>query len=348
VTVGTFDSLPEARRARDKYLAFEEGNQDATESHVYEKYERIRSRTEVFREERELIRTLRERDFNAELMEATLEVIQSTPIEGHVTLNYNSNLGSSPFAVVASTADLHFGKRVPNWNGEGYDRKTAKYNLITTTRELIKRVTAFGTPEHIFLTIGGDDLHIDNVHSKTTKGTLLEVDGTPQEILQDFIPTLLGWVSMWLGVGAETMTIVLTPGNHNEFVSQAIAHVVEQYVKEVDGVHVHTVPEARSYFTYRKTLLGFSHGDDIPLKRLAAIMPDEARHLWSGTDSSLFFVQHEHHLETLEEGGVTILKHPTLSPADKWHSKKGYTSRQRNTAYIIHSEGGFTITHVDV
>jgi hypothetical protein len=37
-----------------------------------------------------------------------------------------------------------------------------------------------------------------------------------------------------------------------------------------------------------------------------------------------------------------------LSPADKWHSKKGYTSRQRNTAYIIHSEGGFTITHVDV
>jgi hypothetical protein len=141
--------------------------------------------------------------------------------------------------------------------------------------------------------------------------------------------------------------IFVTPGNHNEILSQAIGYAVEAFFRNDMEVTVYTQPLPRSYELYGTTLLGFTHGDDIPHKRLPNLMAQEASPMWSGADTRLFFLQHEHHLETYEEGGVTLLKQPTLSPADKWHDKKGYKSRPRNMAYLVHHEGGFTIMQVE-
>jgi hypothetical protein len=321
-------------------------NQD--EMGLREKYSRLSDLRQERADEREAYRALLERDHNSDMLGALKDAFENLSLPD-VTYTVYTQEGrrNDQFAVVASTADLHFGKRVAGFRGsEFYDREIARDTLFETTERLIERIGRIGRPDIAYLTIGGDDLHFDNIRGSTTKGTVLELDGTPQEILHEWVEVLFGWLSVWRGF-ADELVIFVTPGNHNEILSQAIGYAVEAFFRNDMEVTVYTQPLPRSYELYGTTLLGFTHGDDIPHKRLPNLMAQEASPMWSGADTRLFFLQHEHHLETYEEGGVTLLKQPTLSPADKWHDKKGYKSRPRNMAYLVHHEGGFTIMQVE-
>ena len=53
-----------------------------------------------------------------------------------------------------------------------------------------------GTPDYIYLALGGDGLHIDNQNKTTTRGTLQDCDGTPEELAWTWVEMCREYVDL--------------------------------------------------------------------------------------------------------------------------------------------------------
>ncbi len=61
----------------------------------------------------------------------------------------------SPFSVIISPTDYHWGMYGPSYTGEPYNREIAKKRLFESTQELLRRITKRGRPDKILLALGG-------------------------------------------------------------------------------------------------------------------------------------------------------------------------------------------------
>jgi hypothetical protein len=303
------------------------------------------TRIEREKEQRELkADAYRWRDFHNSVIEALTTGFR------HIAATYTvpqvavSRTARPPLAVYASTADLHYGKYA--WDretGHQYNRELARIHLMTLTDELVWEAALFGKPQQVILTIGGDDLHVDTYNGTTTKGTLMDLDGTTAEIVEGYAALIVEWIDKWRSLGAP-VDILVTPGNHNVVLAHALGLMVAAYYRDTN-VKVSTSPMMRKYAAVGDTLLMFTHGEKGNIRDLHAHMAHEAAHLWGNSKKRVVFTQHLHQYEQADKMGVLFFRHPSISGVDRWHSNSLYATATRGaSAYIIRERSIHTLT----
>jgi hypothetical protein len=244
----------------------------------------------------------------------------------------------SPYAVVISPTDFHWGKH--GWVdevGDGYDLATAEQRLFDKTNELICRLP--GRPDEIILATGSDWFHVDTDTGTTTRGTPQDMATSPAEILMTGCDLARQHIDLLRQVAPVRVTFM--PGNHDRHSTFALMMYLSAYYRNEDDVTVIVSPKTRQYLTYGDTLLGFTHGDKLGPTKLGPIMATEAREDWGKHTHHLWFHGHLHHQTLTERDGVTIIQLPSLAGHDRYHYRSGYTmSNPGLAAHIIDMQHG--------
>jgi len=243
-----------------------------------------------------------------------------------------------PYAVVVGLTDLHHGKYSDSAeNFESYNRTMAKERLLNCTADLLGKLGRFGKPDKLYVPVGSDFLHIDTDKGTTTKGTPLDLDGTPAEILIDSCQLMEDWILMLLQVGP--VELVLMSGNHDRLTGLAVLLYLEALFRNVPDVKVSLDRTPRVYRAYGQNLLGFAHGDIVnKTQDLAGMMAREAGQFWSSCPRRTIYTGHLHseRTETDVTFGVTRRQIPSLSGPDRWHARHGYLGAPKSLPFYLH------------
>jgi predicted phosphodiesterase len=246
-------------------------------------------------------------------------------------------------AVVISPYDLHYGKY--SWSGEvmeQYNRQIARELLLEKTRNLIPDIIKYNV-EKIIIPVGSDFFHIDTLGGTTTKGTPQDCDGTYVQIMVEGNQLMVEFIDILRQVA--NVEIVLAAGNHDFKLSHALLQFLGAYYRNANDVNVLESHRFRQYFTYGKTLMGFTHGDGAKHSDLPLLMANESPAEWATCPNKVFFTGHLHHEVVKDYNGVRVFQMPSLSGSDRWHHNHGYEGSVRALhAYVINKETGVKAT----
>jgi predicted phosphodiesterase len=245
-----------------------------------------------------------------------------------------------PFAIVMNVMDLHFAKHA--WTdiaGQTYSKAQCEDLLIRHTSDLIVKLAPYGRPDVIYIPVGSDWNHVDTLNGETTHGTPQDMDGLPENM--EFEGKMLAVKHIDLCRQIAPVILVFCPGNHDEKNSLSLLHFLFAWYKDAPDVEVRIATQPRQYVSYGDNLFGFVHGNDEKVTQLASLMASEARTQWGQTKNSFWFTGHLHHEVVRELDGITTYQVNSLSPADRWHAKKGFVlSRRALHAYLIDRHDG--------
>ena len=248
-----------------------------------------------------------------------------------------------PFEVLLSPTDFHWGKR----GVDGYDRETARARLFATTDRLLDRLVHRGAPEQIVLMLGSDGLHIDNARSETTRGTVQDCDGSPEELASSWVMLCASYVDHVRQVAPVRVHVI--PGNHDAYTSVLLRTALGGWFRNAQDVEVVPDLASRQYYRYGRSLLVFLHGDVGKARDWVELAAEEARVEWGETDRTFVFCGHLHTERELEQrGGAIVYRMPSLAGTDRWHKRMGYVaSRKAIAAFIVDKERGVIATEVE-
>ena len=247
-----------------------------------------------------------------------------------------------PYEVVLSPTDFHWGKR-----GEHYNREIARDRLFDVTDRLLDRLVNMGCPDRILLVLGSDGLHIDSANSTTTRGTVMDTDGTPEELASSWIQLCAAYVDRIRQVAPVRLHII--PGNHDAYTSVLLRTALSGWFRTADDVEVITDTKNRQYYRYGRSLLVFLHGDIGASRDWVELAANEARKEWGNTDRTFIFTGHLHTERELEQrAGAIVYRMPSLAGADRWHQKMGYVgNRKALAAYLVDNHRGVVATLIE-
>tara|TARA_R100001594_G_scaffold42369_1_gene74417 strand:+ start:320 stop:1789 length:1470 start_codon:yes stop_codon:yes gene_type:complete len=250
-----------------------------------------------------------------------------------------------PYTAVISPTDFHWGKYAPAYSGDPFNRDIAKERLWATTQELIQRMAARGRPESIHLALGGDGLHIDNQGRTTTRGTLQDCDGTPEELAWTWVMVCKDYVELLRQVAPIKLFVV--PGNHDYYTATLLRAALAGWFHTAEDVEVIEAMSSRQYSSYGDNLITFLHGDVGKVKDWPAIIAGEVPEQWGKSSNRFIFTGHLHTERELPTfGDVTVYRMPSLAGTDGWHHRHGYKSRKALVAYIISKKHGVIATEI--
>lgn len=244
------------------------------------------------------------------------------------------------YALVVSPTDFHWG--MYSWAGDVgrdqvYNRKIAEQRLFEHTSNILSRLP--GAPDRIIVSVGSDFFHIDGQTHSSTKGTPMDTDGSPTEILVTGCHLTRLHIDMLRQIAP--VEIWMMAGNHDQHNSRALLLYLAAWYRDTKGVTVHEDFRSRVYTQFGNTLIGFSHGDGTAVKDLGICMAREAKQEWAETDHHIVFGGHLHHHKVHEVGGITHYMLPSLAGTDRWHHHEGFvTSDPSLVAYMIDWEAG--------
>lgn len=249
------------------------------------------------------------------------------------------------FSLVLSPTDFHWGKYAPEYTGDPYNREIAKNRLFKSTREVLSRVSIRGRPEKIFLALGGDGLHIDNMQRGTTRGTPQDCDSTPAEMIASYMKMSREYID-YVRQFAE-VDIFVVNGNHDYYSCIFLREALDGWYNCISGVNVIKDLGHRQTFLYGKSLITFVHGDTGKVKDYPAVIAAENAELWGKSQWRFIFTGHLHTERELPVFGDTVVyRMPSLAGTDDWHFQKGYNSRKALVGYVIDKERGVVATEI--
>lgn len=256
----------------------------------------------------------------------------------------NIQRARNPFAVVANTGELHYGKAgwVSETGGE-YNREIAGQRLLDARAKMLQEVADRGRPEKFYWALSNDFFHIDNESNSTTALTPQDCDGTVARIFAEGLEILFADADSLLQVAP--LEVIHVPGNHDHLLSFAALRILAERYKGNKNVSVKMTARSRDYAVYGSTLMGFGHGNNaLKPKDFIATMAKEASHWWSQTKHRAFFTGHMHTEVVRELVAGTHYQMKSLSGPDRYHEKNGYLSEAGMNSYVIDKERGVSST----
>lgn len=241
--------------------------------------------------------------------------------------------------LVVDPADVHIGK-LATFEGGEYNIDIALERAREGIEGVVRKAEGF-VVKQVLLVIGNDILHIDNPRRTTTAGTPQDTDGMWWDMFNAGI-ILYREAIKWLSEIAP-VHVVYCPSNHDNVMGYCLSQCIEAYFGEYKNITFDTSMEHRKYFSWGKTLLGFSHGDGAKQADMPILMAQEAPQMWAQTEYRYWMLHHTHHysktkgLEGKDFVGVTIryLRSPT-NP-DRWHKDNGYCGGKSAVEGFVYS-----------
>lgn len=251
----------------------------------------------------------------------------------------------TPYSLIVSPTDFHWGKYAPKYTGDEYNRTIARERLFELSSDLINRIKDRGRPDCIYLALGGDGLHIDNQGRTTTRGTPQDCDGTPSELAATYVSLCREYIDFLNQVAPIKVFVI--PGNHDYYTSTLLREALKGWFNSNDEVSVVDNISPRQSFSYGNSLITFMHGDEGSVKDYPAIIASENSKDWGKSKWRFIFTGHLHTERELPTfGNITVYRMPSLAGTDDWHYRKGYKSRKALIGYIIDPEEGVVSTEI--
>jgi hypothetical protein len=259
---------------------------------------------------------------------------------------------TDPHMLEVSVFDAHFGKLA--WKpetGQNYDLRIAEQIYLRAVKELAAKASGFPI-EKVLFPIGQDFFHIDNLESKTTRGTPQDADGRYGKIFMAGTMACVKAIDHLAQLAP--VKLIWVPGNHDTTASYHLACFLSAWYRNCDRVmiDVEKNQQSRKYEPYGPVVLGFAHGDRAKPERLVGVMLHEARKLMATRRTMEIHLGHFHKAKEMVyvntdtySGGVRVRTLPSLSGTDKWHFDEGFTGSERaaeaylwsrRTGYVAH------------
>jgi len=245
-----------------------------------------------------------------------------------------------------SLPDLHAGKLT--WapeTGASYDTRIAKNAFTDAVVHLIGRVGHLPL-EEIWLPLGNDFFNVDNTLNQTTAGTPQDCDDRWKKIFKIMKAAVIETIDMLREIA--TVRLIIIPGNHDEQKSFYFGDTLESWYAKADNVIVDNAPPFRKKVRYGNNLIGFTHGSDEKTSDLPMLMANEWKKDWAATTWHEWHIGHLHKAKELRfvsgdtYNGVRVRTLPSLSAADAWHYRHGYTGGPRAAeGYLWSYEDGY-------
>lgn len=252
---------------------------------------------------------------------------------------------TDPHLLELSIFDLHLGKLA--WSSEtgvDYDVKIAREIYHDAIEDLASKAKGFPI-DRILMPIGQDFFHLDNVENKTVNGTPLDVDSRYPKIFGIGVLACVQAIDYMLGIAP--VDVIWVPGNHDRTTSYHLVRELEAWYRNCKNVNVDCSPKIRKYYSYGKTLIGFTHGNEENGNTLPSIMASECPRGWCSSVTREWHIGHKHknNVKEFEVDGVPVGVRvlPSLSGTDSWHYRKGFANQLRAASAFVYSKNrGFS------
>jgi len=225
--------------------------------------------------------------------------------------------------------DSHIGKlAIEEETGDPYNLKIAEERHFKALSSILDK-TKGEKIEKILFPIGNDWLHIDNMNHMTTGGTKQDVDGKWQQVWMAGRRILVESILMLKQIAP--VEIPRVPSNHDFENMFYMADLLKVMFEKDKFVTIDNSPKTRKYYKFGKCGIAYTHSNEEKLSLIPLLVLNETRKIWGDVD---FIEVHLGHIHTKrdikfltadEQTSVTLRFLRSLSSADAWHYKKGYT-----------------------
>lgn len=240
-------------------------------------------------------------------------------------------------ALEISIPDLHLGVRGSDndtpWGVD--DIRSAGLSVIDSA---MSQGEALGGFDEIVFPVGNDLLNMDRYPGMTTRGTATgnnNLDWYDQlvhstRLMIEFINRMRGC----------PVIVPIVPGNHDAQSALAAGLVLDAYYKNDPMVTINATKKPRKYYRFGKVLLGFEHGKDVKVTRLAAVMATECPKAWAETQHRAWHLGDQHRpgqtsKVAFSEQGIDVEYLPSLSPTSSYEDKHGWTAHDRSAVSFL-------------
>jgi hypothetical protein len=243
----------------------------------------------------------------------------------------------SDLATVYPLADWHVG--LLSWKketGVNYDLKIGQATLKSAMSRLIG-----GAPhasQCVVLGLG-DLMHSDNYRNQTAKsGHFLDVDGRYPRVLQVSTQLIIYTVDLALQKHEKVLLRIL-PGNHDDQSAIAVTLALSMFYHNNPRVEVDDDAGRFWWWSWGKTMLGATHGDQAKMQDLPLIMAVRNPEAWGRAKFRYIYTGHIHK-ETAIDKGVKVESFQTPVAPDSWTVGMGYTPTRSVQSITIHKDQG--------
>ena len=236
--------------------------------------------------------------------------------------------------------DFHLGKLC--WSEEtgagNWDLKIAEKVWKEAIEDLMARAPE---AEEAWFVLGNDFYNVDNEMATTTAGTPQDEDGRWQKTFRKG-KELVMWAVGRLRMKYPRLKLILIYGNHDHQRAFYLGEVLQEAFQSIPEVEIDNRPLPRKYYEWGATGLGYTHGNGIKTKDLAALCQNEARSIWGRTKRFEMHLGHLHGDIVKTLGGVILRWVPALCPPDSWHSSQGYTMNEKAAMALVYNQTGMS------
>ena len=250
------------------------------------------------------------------------------------------------FAALIGISDVHYLKLCYDYMGNiTYDRTIARKRLKDHTIKLAKETSRYGKPDHFYLIMGNDNIHVDGMHHSTTKLTTQHqaTDGLWRLEFENYVQMQIDYVNYYKQIAP--VKLIPVKGNHDYQMSIALMAFLSIHFRDDPMVEVLVNHDARCYTQYGETCIVATHGDELgsipKLEREAhKLIMGEAKLQGINTmEVEHYILVHGHeHVGSYRDlnGHVQRIGLSSLSDIDDWwHKEKGFVGRQPESKVVI-------------
>ena len=225
--------------------------------------------------------------------------------------------------------------------------------VMSNVGRLLELGRAYTPFDHIFMPIGNDFFHTDNIWQTTTAGT-------PQPEAEAFLHTFIGGETLAIAMIEELKRVANVfvypiPGNHDRATSFMLGRVLQAYYHNDANVQIVADASPYKFHQYGVNLIGYEHGHSIPPIRLAALMANECPEGWLTSRDGYreWHIGDQHRKgsakpSAMEEQGVSVEFLPGLTPPNEWHRLKSFNYQKRGSVAFVWDELAGPIARLQV
>jgi hypothetical protein len=186
----------------------------------------------------------------------------------------------------------------------------------------------------------GDLMHADNYRNQTAKsGHFLDVDGRYPKVLLVSTQLIIFTIDLALQ-RHESVLVRILPGNHDDQSAIAVTLAVAMYYRNDPRVTVDDDAGRFWWWSWGKTFLGATHGDQAKMRDLPLIMATRNPTAWGKSKWRSIFTGHIHKETAIEPNGVKVESFSTPVAPDSWTVGMGYTPSRSVSSITLHKDQG--------
>ena len=234
--------------------------------------------------------------------------------------------------------DLHLGKlSYVSESNDSYDLKIAEKRFMSMIDDTISSASGYNL-EKILFVWGNDYFNFDNPMQCTKGGTFQDSGEKYRHLYKAGVEILIKAIDK-IKLTAD-VDVLCVPGNHDTYMCFHANELLQAWYKCDSNVNIVSDNKLRKYYTYGKSIIGFTHGSEEG-NRIHNLMQHEMPLEYAKATTKEFHMGHYHSEKVKELNGIIFRNLSSMSGTDEWHFNSGWVgSYLRSQSFIYDKKKG--------